>query len=49
VKLKFWLFVLDAIASLGLFGSPLYLWAVKASDATDWGHGADCGGEGEPF
>ena len=47
--LKFWLLTLDVLAAIGLFGSRPYLWVVgKASDATDWGDGVDCG-EGEPF
>lgn len=48
-RLRFWLFAMDALAFVGLFGSRAYLYAVgKASDATDWGEGAKCG-EGRPF
>jgi hypothetical protein len=49
MRLRLWLTVLDILSALGLFGSPLYLWAVgKASDATDWGDGVEHV-EGEPF
>lgn len=53
IRQRFWLLVLDAIALVpGGFGSRAYDWALdRASDATDWGEGADCsGGSGEePF
>lgn len=49
MHVRFWLLAMDAIARCGLYGSPLYLWAVgKASDATDWTPGAKLGDE-EPF
>jgi hypothetical protein len=38
MKLRFWLFIMDALVALGLFGSRPFLYAVgRASDATDWG------------
>lgn len=37
VMLWIWLEVLDVLAWLGLFGSPLYLWVVRrASDCVVW-------------
>lgn len=51
-RLRFWLFTMDVARVLFGFGSPQYLWCLRrASDATDWGDGADCsGGTGEePF
>lgn len=56
LRRRFWLAVFDVLDRLG--GGldsrrfALALWALrKASDATDWGEGADCsGGTGEgPF
>ena len=47
IRLTFWLCAMDLFHCLGC--DRAYLWAVgKASDATDWGEGADRG-EGEPF
>lgn len=34
--LWFWLHVLDALAALGLFGSPLYLWGVTRAADAEW-------------
>lgn len=50
MRLRFWLFVMDLANLLPRPRSGrVYLWAVgKASDATDWGEGAELG-EGEPF
>ena len=50
IRARFWLLVLDAICLVpGGFGSRPYCWALeRASNATDWGGGADCGdGSGE--
>lgn len=48
-RLRFWLLAMDVLSWLNLDFSRAYLYALrKASDATDWGEGADCG-EGEPF
>ena len=49
LRLRFWLFAMDSLFWLGLFGSRAYLYAVgKAGEATDWGEGARLGPE-EPF
>jgi hypothetical protein len=38
IRLRFWLFIMDAIALCGGLGSRPYTYAVRmASDATDWG------------
>jgi hypothetical protein len=48
-RLQFWLFTMDALCWLGCAGGRLWTFALeRASDATDWGEGADCG-EGRPF
>jgi hypothetical protein len=50
IRQRFWLLVMDMIVlSPSGFGSRPYSWALeRASNATDWGEGADCG-KGEPF
>jgi hypothetical protein len=35
VRLQFWLLVMDALSSAGLFGSRLYLWAVGRAVSAD--------------
>ncbi len=48
MRLRFWLLAMDAAFWLRL-PHAAYLWCVgKASDATDWGEGADCG-DGVPW
>jgi hypothetical protein len=52
LRLRFWLRMMDVARVLWGFGSRPYIWCLeRASDATDWGDGADCsGGTGEePF
>jgi hypothetical protein len=37
IRLRFWLFAMDALAWAGLFGSEPYFYCVeRAADATDW-------------
>lgn len=52
LRLCFWLSTMDLLCWLGLSGGRLWTFALlRASDAVDWGDGADCsGGSGEaPF
>ena len=48
LRLRFWLFVLDALCLLPRgFGSALYYRVLaRASDATDWGPGVELGDGG---
>lgn len=49
LRLRFWLAAMETARVLGL-PHAVYLWLVRrASDATDWGEGAQPTGEGEPF
>ena len=37
LRLRFWLLAMDAIAYVGGYGSPAYLWCVdRAASATPW-------------
>lgn len=49
LRLRFWLFAMDALSWLGL-SERLYLYALsKASDATDWGGPLPAETGEEPF
>jgi len=39
MTLRLWLLVLDAVAWLGLFGSPVYLWVVRRASGAEWRDG----------